>query len=638
MKFARFVWKTLVAIKDGLALLLLLLFFWALYAVLTLRPGAGQVRDGALYLPIDGPIVEEKAKIDPVSLLTSRGNVQQQYAARDLVRAISAAATDSRIKAVVIDLEKFGGARQVSIEEVAAAMDKVRAAKKPVLVYATLYGDNGALLAAHASEAWVDPMGGVEIAGPGGSQLYYKGLIDKLKVNAHVFRVGTYKSAVEPYMRSDASPAAKEELGAVYGALWQNWQDDIRKVRPKADLDGPLKDPVKWLAAANGNAAKAAVSAGLVDRIGDRVAFGQRVAEIAGKDSGSGLGDFRSTSLDAYLADQSQPGDGKPIAVVTIAGEIVDGDAGPGTAGGDRIAKLIDDANASGDYSALVVRVDSPGGSVMASERIRAAIARMRNKGLPVVVSMGSLAASGGYWVTTPAQIVFAEPSTITGSIGVFGVIPTFENALPQIGVHADGFRTTPLSGQPDVVGGLTEQASALIQGQIEQVYARFIGIVAKARHKTPAEVDRIGQGRIWDGGTARQIGLVDRFGGLPDALAYAAQAAGLRNGGWHPVYLGSGDNTVQTLLERMTRDSSDDSGGAADLVALSARRQSALMAQLGHDLSFLTSGAGAQAYCLECAAIGPAPDVASARAPAGAGAGDEGRGWFALLLAKLVG
>ena len=245
MKFARFVWKTLVAIKDGLVLLFMLLFFWGLYAVLTMRPSAGTVRDGALYLPIDGPVVEEKAEIDPLSLITSRGQVPHEFATRDLVRAISDAATDSRIKAVVIDLDKFGGARQVAIEDIGAAMDKVRAAKKPVLVYATLYGDGSALLAAHASEAWVDPMGGVSLSGPGGTQLYYKGLIDKLKVNAHVFRVGTYKSAVEPYMRNDASPAAKEELNAVYGALWQNWQDDYRKARPKADLETPVKQPVQ---------------------------------------------------------------------------------------------------------------------------------------------------------------------------------------------------------------------------------------------------------------------------------------------------------------------------------------------------------------------------------------------------------
>ncbi|MDE2563892.1 MAG: signal peptide peptidase SppA [Sphingomonadales bacterium] len=630
MKFARFVWKTLVAIKDGLVLLLLLLFFWGLYAVLTMRPSAADVRNGALYLPIDGPIVEEKTQIDPWSLLTSRGDVSHEFAARDLVRAISAAASDDRIKAVVIDLSEFGGARQVSLEEVGAAMDKVRAAKKPVLVYDVLYQDGSALLGAHASEAWVDPMGGVEIAGPGGSQLYYKDLLDKLKVNAHVFRVGTYKSAVEPYFRNDASPAAKEELNATYGALWQDWQDDYRKARPRADIDTPVKHPLEWLAAAGGNAAKAAVGSGLVDRIGDRVAFGQRVAQIAGKDSGSGLGDFRATSLDDYLADKTLPTAGKAIAVVTVAGEIVDGEAGPGKAGGDRIAGLIDDANANGDYAALVVRVDSPGGSVMASEKIRAAIARMRNKGLPVVVSMGNLAASGGYWVTTPGQMVFAEPSTITGSIGVFGVVPTFEHALPQVGIHADPFRLTPLGGQPDLFGGLTPQASALIQGQIEQIYARFLGLVARARHKSPAEVDKIAQGRVWDGGTARQLGLVDRFGGLGDALAYAAQAAGIKDGKWHPVYLGSGEDTVQSLLERMTSSSSGDGQPAGDMVALAAQRQAGIAAQLGRDLSFLLSGTGAQAYCLECAGIGPAPR-------ASVDAANRDKGWLALLATKLA-
>ena len=213
-------------------------------------------------------------------------------------------------------------------------------------------------IAAHASEAWVDPLGGVLVAGPGGTQLYFKALLDRLRVKAHVFKVGTYKSAVEPFTRENASPEAKEALGAVYAALWKAWQDDVRKARPKADLALVTGDPVNWIAASGGDAAKAAVAAGLVDRIGDKVAFGKRVAEIVGADPLGAEGAFKGTAFATFLADQTIANDGKAIAVVTVAGDIVDGDACPGSAGGDLIAELSDQAAASGDYAALVLRVD----------------------------------------------------------------------------------------------------------------------------------------------------------------------------------------------------------------------------------------------------------------------------------------
>ncbi|OYW16374.1 MAG: signal peptide peptidase SppA [Novosphingobium sp. 12-64-8] len=625
MNFARSVWKILVAIKDGMVMLLLLLFFWAIYALLTLRPAPGMVRDGALYLPIDGPVVEEKTRIQPTALLLSGSRPQKEYQERDLVRAITAAASDSRIKAVVIDLEKFGGGRQVALANIGAAMDKVRAAKKPVLVRATFYQDGGMLLAAHASEAWVDPIGGVAIAGPGGTSLYYKALLDRLKVKAHVFKVGTYKSAVEPFIRENASPESKEALSAVYAALWDNWQADVKKARPKADLTLATGDPVKWLEQSGGDAAQAAVKAGLIDKVGDRTDFAKRVAALVGADPAGPDGAFVHTKIGPYLADRSEPTAGKAIAVVTIAGDIVDGEAGPGAAGGDRIAGLIDKAASSGDYAAMVVRVDSPGGSVLASERIRAAIDRVKAKGLPVAVSMGSLAASGGYWVSTPAQRIFAEPATITGSIGIFAIIPTFEEALAKVGVTTDGVRTTPLSGQPDVIGGLSPQVEAVTQSQIESNYARFLSLVAASRHKTPQDIDKIAQGRIWDGGTARQIGLVDQFGGLDDALAWAANAAKVKE--WHPVFLGAANDPFESLLEQMAGTDSDQGDATAgDFASLVALRQSALADRLGADLSRLLGGQGAQAYCMECAGVAERP-VAKG----------EGRGWLAVL-AKLIG
>ncbi len=628
MKFARTIWKILVAIKDGLVLLFLLLFFGVLYTVLTLRPTPGVVQGGALYLPLDGPVVEEKARLDPTSLLLSGQAPQKEYKSRDLVRAIEAAAQDTRIKAVVIDLERFGGGRQVALSRIGAAMDKVRAAKKPVMIRAMLYTDDAVQLAAHASEAWIDPIGGVAISGPGGSGLYYKALLDRLQVKAHVFKVGTYKSAVEPFLRNDASPEAKEAQAAVYGAVWDEWLAEVKRARPRADYGPAISDPVQWITAAGGDAAQAAKASGIIDRIGDKAAFGKRVAQVVGADPAAGTYAFKTTALTPYLADRAAPTGGKAIAVVTVAGNIVDGTAGPGTAGGTRIADLIDKAAASGAYSALVVRVDSPGGSVTASERIRSAILRMKasgngGKGMPVAVSMGSLAASGGYWVSTPADRIFAEPATITGSIGIFAVIPSFENALTKIGVGTDGIRTTPLSGQPDIVGGLSPQVEAVLQQQVEAGYRRFIGYVAASRRKSPADIDKIGQGRIWDGGTARQIGLVDQFGGLDDAIAWAAKAAKAEQS--HAVYLGESTNTFQSLLQSFAgeNEQADNGDAARDVAALVAARQGLLADRLLSDLERLLGGAGAQAYCLECA---------GAAQPDGSGHTARTASWFSFL------
>jgi protease-4 len=605
MIFARKVWAILVGIKDAFALLFLLLFFWALYAVLTARPNPGLVREGALLLDLDGAVVEEPAKPDPFALLLGAQAPVREYRERDLVRAIEAAAKDDRIKAVVLNLDEFGGGGQVHLQRIGAALDTVRAAKKPVLAHAVAYSDDSMLLAAHASEVWADPLGGAIVTGPGGNRLNYKNLLDRLKVNVHVFKVGTYKSAVEPYIRSDQSPEAAEALAAVYARLWDDYRADVTKARPRANLDLVTKDPVGWLEAAGGDTGKAAVQAGLVDKLGDATAFGERVAALVGEEPGGTSAEFKKTELEPWLADLDEESAGKPIGVVTIAGEIVDGDAGPGEAGGDRIAKVLDEA-LDDDLSALVVRVDSPGGSVLASERIRTAILRHKTKGIPVVVSMANLAASGGYWVSTPATRIFAEPGTITGSIGIFGIIPTFEGALANWGVTSDGVKTSPLSGQPDLFGGLNPQVEGLVQATIENGYRRFIGLVGQSRGKTPEQVDAIGQGRIWDGGTARQLGLVDQFGGIEEALAYAAKAAKLGDGDWHPEYLGEEDDTFRTLLVQMLDDDDDARDAKAGIAGIVGAQQAALAAQLAHDVALLSGKGGIQAYCLECPAGAP--------------------------------
>lgn len=606
MSFVGKVWKILVGIKDGLVLLFMLLFFVLLFGVLAARPNPGQVRDGALLIDMSGMVVEEKSALDPFAALIAQSAPVGEIRARDVVRALDAAATDDRIKAVVFDMTTFLGGGQVHLKDIGEAMDRVRKAKKPVLTFGMAYADDHMLLAAHASEVWLDPQGMAVIAGPGGSNLYYAGLLEKLSVNARVYRVGAFKSAVEPYTRADMSPEARANIGGLYGALWEEYKANVTRARPKLQLAKITGDPAAWIAGSGGDMAKAALDAGLVDKLGDRVAFGTRVAQVAGKDTWSKLpGAYASSELDAYLADLGQIRKGKAIGVITIAGEIVDGEAGPGTAGGTRIADLLDEA-LDDNLAALVVRVDSPGGSVTASEEIRRAIQRLRDRKIPVAVSMGNLAASGGYWVSMSGDRIFAEPETITGSIGVFAVVPTFENAAARIGVTTDGYRTTELSGQPDVIGGFSPAMDALLQSSIGGTYRDFLALVSRARRLPVERVDQIAQGQVWDGGTARQIGLVDEFGGVDDALEWAAAKAGAKEGEWHAVYLGEEDANYDSLIRQLVTSDSTKARAvpAGDIFALTAMRSQALGTRIARDAQRLLGTRGIQAHCLDC----PAP------------------------------
>ncbi|WP_379920518.1 signal peptide peptidase SppA [Erythrobacter sp. R86502] len=606
MSFVGKVWKVLVGIKDGLVLLFMLLFFVLLFGILSARPNPGQVREGALLIALEGVVVEEKSVLDPIGALLSGTAPMGEYRARDIVRALDAAAGDDRIKAVVLDLTIFLGGGQVHLTEIGEAMDRLRKANKPVLTYGIGYADDHMLLAAHASEVWLDPQGLAVISGPGGNQLYFAELLEKLSINARVYRVGAFKSAVEPYSRSSMSDEARENLAGLYGAIWEEWQANVSKARPKLALARVTSDPAAWIEGANGDLARAALNAGLVDRLGDRTQFGARVAQMAGKDPWSELpGTYASSELDAFLADLGTERSGKAIGVVTIAGEIVDGDAGPGTAGGRRIADLLDDA-LDDDLAALVVRVDSPGGSATASEEIRRAIQRHRDRKIPVAVSFANIAASGGYWVSTSSDRIFAEPGTITGSIGVFAVIPTFEQAAARLGVNADGFQTTPLSGQPDLIAGFTPAMDTLLQSSIGGTYSDFIKLVAKNRGMSAERVEAIAQGRVWDGGTARQNGLVDEFGGLDEALAWAAAKAGLEDGGWHAVHLGAQSDNYDLLIRQLATSQAArvPAVNNGDLFAMTAARSANLGTRLAKDADRLLGTRGVQAYCTEC----PAP------------------------------
>jgi protease-4 len=615
VKLVRGAWKLLVGIKDFLVLAFMLLFFGALFAALNARPGTKAIGDGALVMDLDGRISEQPAEADPFAGV-SGGEVLTENRLRDVIRALDTARTDARVKAVVLDLDRFAGGYPAVVADVADAVGRVRASGKPVLAYATGYMDSSYLIAANASEVWMNPMGGTLFMGPGGSQLYYKGLIDKLGVNVHVYRVGQFKSAVEPYTLNGQSEPARAANAALYGAIFEQWKANVAKARPQAKIADLIARPDALVAAAGGEMGKMNKALGIVDHLGDRAAFDKRVADLVGYGTGKQASSYKAITLKSWIAANPAPTTGDAVGVITVAGEIVDGQAKPGTAGGETISKLIRDGLAKKTLKALVVRVDSPGGSALASEQIRQAILQAKAQGLPVVVSMGGLAASGGYWVSMTGDTIFAEPNTITGSIGIFGILPSFEGALAKIGVTADGVATTPLSGQPDVYKGFSPQFDAVIQSTIEAGYARFINLVAGARKMTPARVNDIAQGRVWDGGTARQLGLVDRFGGIEDAIAEAAKRAKLDPAKVQVVYLEKAPGWAAKLAEAWANGEDETASGeqALDPVSRIGAERRAVFAQAIADARRLASAPSMQARCLECVALSPANPSAADR------------------------
>lgn len=620
MRVAKAIWGLLVGIKDALVLLFMFLFFAGLYALLSARP-APTVKDGVLVLNLRSGVVEQPAEQDPFAL-AGGGSTAAPLALRDVLGALEKAKTDSRVKAVALDLDGFS-AGQTVVADLGEALGEVKRSGKPVLAYATGYEDRGYQLASHASEIWVNPMGGVQLRGPGGNNLYFAGLLEKLGVTANVYKVGKFKSAVEPFTRSDMSPEARENAQALSDALFETWRDDIRKARPKANVELSLRQPVQLVQAAGGDFAVASQRAGLVDKVADRRAFEARLAELGGADA-KAPGGYNRIRLDRYIAAEvsSSRGTG-PIGVVTVAGNIVDGKAPLGTAGGDSIAESIEKGVRDGKIKALVVRIDSPGGSALASERIRQALLAAREKNIPVVASMGNVAASGGYWVATAAQHIVAEPSTITGSIGVFGILPSFQGSLEKLGISADGVTTTPLSGQPDLLKGISPEAGQLIQLGVESTYGKFLTIVGQARGKTPAQIDAVGQGRVWSGGQARQIGLVDQFGGMDEAIAKAAELAKLDEGNRGLTYL-ERKPSWRSAVAGLLRDNDGDASESDPFASLRANPDALARAVIG-EAELLLSGPTIQARCLECA---PADVRPAAAAPPS--------GWLARLLALL--
>ena len=565
---------------DGLRRFLINVLFFGLLVGLAVAAlgGRAKVPDGAaLIVQPQGTIVEQLAAGDPVQRLVAEsagvGSAAKETLLKDLLDAIRAAKDDKRIKALYLDLDDMSGTGMTKLRDLRAAIADFKKSGKKVVAYSDGLMQAQYYLAAQADEVYLHPEGAVILHGFGRWRSFYKEGLDRLGVEVHVFRVGEYKSAVEPYLRNDMSPEAKEMALEAYGDIWRDYLADVadaRKVRPE-DVTGWIEAAPERLRAAGGDAAKMALDAKLVDKLAQRDEVRKRMIELVGEDKDKKS--FRQVGVATYL--QAKGGDrsgssGKvnAVAVVVAKGDILDGTQPAGTIGGDSTARLLRRAREDEAVKAVVLRVDSGGGSAFASEIIRRECELVRKAGKPLVVSMGSVAASGGYWISTSSDEIWAAPETITGSIGIFGMYPTIDKPLAKyLGIHADGVGTTRFTDALRPDRPLDPALADIAQQYIDNGYRDFLARVSQARKLTHEQVDKMARGRIWSGEDAKGLGLVDQLGGLDQAIESAAKHAKLQKGYrvWYVEKEKSFRERLMSMLAARARDVAVAAGWASD-------------------------------------------------------------------------
>lgn len=533
--FFKWTWRVLNFVREfilNLFLILLILVGAGIWLQFNNASTPADVQKGALTVDLSGVVVDKPSVSNTMSklgrqLLGASSDRLKENSLFDVVDAIRQAKGDAKITGMVLDLRNFAGADQPSLQYIGKALREFRDSGKPIYATGDSYSQAQYYLASFANKIYLSPQGTVDLHGFATNGLYYKTLLDKLKVSSHVFRVGTYKSAVEPFLRDDMSPAARDADSRWVGELWQNYVNTLAANRQiTADQVFPgAQGVLDGLQKVGGDTAQYAKDAKLVDELASPSIVDQQLVKTFGWDKQAK--DYNGTSIYDYPLKNTPTTDGN-IAVIMANGAIMDGEETPGSVGGDTTAQEIRDARLDPKIKAIVFRVNSPGGSVTASETIREELAAAKAAGKPVVVSMGGMAASGGYWVSTPANYIIASPNTLTGSIGIFGVINTVENSLDAIGVHTDGVATSPLA---DIAStkALPTEVQQLMQLSIENGYKNFLGLVATSRNKTPEQIDQIAQGHVWTGSDAKANGLVDALGDFDDAVAKAAELAKLK-------------------------------------------------------------------------------------------------------------
>ncbi|ATI48729.1 signal peptide peptidase SppA [Vibrio parahaemolyticus] len=599
------IWKSITFIRLALANLIFLLMIAVFYFAFTYTGEGRPVieKESALVMNLSGPIVEQRRYVNPMDSVAGSllGNeMTKENVLFDIVDTIRYAKDDAKVSGLVLALRDLPETNLTKLRYIAKALNEFKASGKPVYAVGDFYNQSQYYLASYADKVYMAPDGGVLIKGYSAYSMYYKTLLEKLDVSTHVFRVGTYKSAIEPFIRDDMSDAAKESATRWVTQLWSAFVDDVttnRNINAKV-LNPTMEELLTEMKSVDGDLAQLAVKMGLVDELATR----QDIRTLFAKEFGSdGKDSYNAISYYDYLAtirpDYTLAN--HDIAVVVASGAIMDGQQPRGTVGGDTVASLLRQARNDEKVKAVVLRVDSPGGSAFASEVIRNEVEALKKAGKPVVVSMSSLAASGGYWISMSADKIVAQPTTLTGSIGIFSVITTFEKGFSKLGINTDGVGTSPFSGD-GITTGLSEGASQAFQLGIEHGYKRFISLVGSNRDMTVEEVDKVAQGRVWTGQDALSFGLVDQMGDFDDAVELAAKLANVTDYGiyWVEEPLSPTELFLQEFMNQVKVSL------GVDATSLLPKSLQPVAQQFEQDASLLQSfndPKGQYAFCLNC-------------------------------------
>ncbi|TOL17122.1 signal peptide peptidase SppA [Vibrio parahaemolyticus] len=599
------IWKSITFIRLALANLIFLLMIAVFYFAFTYTGEGRPVieKESALVMNLSGPIVEQRRYVNPMDSVAGSllGNeMPKENVLFDIVDTIRYAKDDAKVSGLVLALRDLPETNLTKLRYIAKALNEFKASGKPVYAVGDFYNQSQYYLASYADKVYMAPDGGVLIKGYSAYSMYYKTLLEKLDVSTHVFRVGTYKSAIEPFIRDDMSDAAKESATRWVTQLWSAFVDDVttnRNINAKV-LNPTMEELLAEMKSVDGDLAQLAVKMGLVDELATR----QDIRNLFAKEFGSdGKDSYNAISYYDYLAtirpDYTLAN--HDIAVVVASGAIMDGQQPRGTVGGDTVASLLRQARNDEKVKAVVLRVDSPGGSAFASEVIRNEVEALKKAGKPVVVSMSSLAASGGYWISMSADKIVAQPTTLTGSIGIFSVITTFEKGFSKLGINTDGVGTSPFSGD-GITTGLSEGASQAFQLGIEHGYKRFISLVGSNRDMTVEEVDKVAQGRVWTGQDALSFGLVDQMGDFDDAVELAAKLANVTDYGiyWVEEPLSPTELFLQEFMNQVKVSL------GVDATSLLPKSLQPVAQQFEQDASLLQSfndPKGQYAFCLNC-------------------------------------
>ncbi|MGO1297109.1 MAG: signal peptide peptidase SppA [Vibrio sp.] len=602
-KFLRGVWKVITFLRVALLNILFIMLAVGIWFSLSDSPHQEDNQPSALVLNLNGPIVEKSSYLTPLDSFKQSAlgdEMPKENVLFDIVHTIRHAKTDPNITGLVLALQDMPSTSLTKLRYIAKAINEFKSSGKPVLATGDFYSQSQYYLASYADKVYLSPQGSVLLKGYSAYGLYMKDFLKKIDVNAHIFRVGTYKSAVEPFMRNDMSPAAREAATRWLGQLWGAYTDDVAANR---HIDTQVLRPnmqqfLKEFKQSKGSLADLSLRLGLVDKLASRHQVRTLLAKKFGSD---GSDSYQSISYYQYkdALPTELPKAKNDIAVIVASGEIKDGKESTGVVGGDTLAAQLRDARNDPHVKAVILRVDSPGGSAFASEVVREELTTLKAAGKPVVVSMSSLAASGGYWISMAADKIIAQPTTLTGSIGIFSVIPTFEKGLAKLGIATDGVGTTPFAGE-GVTSGLSDGAKQAMQLAIDHGYQRFISLVGQYRDMSNQQVDKIAQGHVWTGQDAVKNGLVDQLGDFDDAVDAAAKLAKLKH--YNVRWVEEPLTPAQELFKGLMSEAHASFG--VNLTSLlpealqpAAKQLSTTAALLSH----FNDPKGEYAYCLPC-------------------------------------